>query len=115
MAARNIKTPVKTSAKMSDTLFHKSSGNVFTDMGIPTHEAAFLRVRAQLMVELIRVIRSRKLSQVAAGKLFAISQPRVSDILRGKIDRFSIDALVDMLALAGLQVQVTTKAFHKVA
>ena len=62
------------------------------------------------MVELIRVIRSRKLTQVAAGKLFEISQPRVSDILRGKIDRFSIDALVDMLARAGLQVQVTTKA-----
>ena len=63
------------------------------------------------MVELIRVIRSRTLTQVAAGKLFEISQPRVSDILRGKIDRFSIDALVDMLALAGLQVQVTTKHF----
>ena len=79
----------------------RSSGNVFLDIGFPPYEAQNLRVRADLMIELIRFVRSRKLTQLAASKRFSVSQPRISDLMTGKIDRFSIDALVEMLARAG--------------
>ena len=87
----------------------RTSGNVFHDIGFPPHEAQNLRIRADLMIELIRIVRSRKLTQATASKLFGVSQPRVSDLMTGKIDRFSIDALVEMLARAGRRVEIATK------
>ena len=93
----------------------RSSGNVFLDIGFPPHEAQNLRVRADLMIELIRLVRSRKLTQVAASKLFDVSQPRMSDLMTGKIDRFSIDALVEMLARAGRRVEIKTSPSRRVA
>ena len=93
----------------------RSSGNVFLDIGFPPYEAQNLRVRADLMIELIRVVRSRKLSQATAAKLFGVSQPRVSDLMTGKVDRFSIDALVEMLSRAGRQVEIAMKKSRRVA
>lgn len=93
----------------------RSSGNVFLDIGFPPHEAQNLRVRADLMIELIRIARSRKLTQTDASKLFGVSQPRVSDLLTGKIDRFSIDALVEMLSRAGRRVEIATRPSRRVA
>ena len=93
----------------------RSSGNVFLDIGFPPIEAQNLRVRADLMIELIRIVRSRKLTQVAAAKLFAVSQPRMSALMTGKIDRFSIDALVEMLARAGRMVEIRTRPSRRVA
>jgi predicted XRE-type DNA-binding protein len=84
----------------------QSSGNVFRDLGFSTKEAESLRLRAELMVELERIIRERKLTQRAAAKLFGVTQPRISDLVRGKIDLFSIDTLVSMLARAGMRVEV---------
>ena len=97
------------------TRSRRSSGNVFLDIGFPPHEAQNLRVRADLMIELIRLVRSRKLTQVAASKLFGVSQPRMSDLMTGKIDRFSIDALVEMLARAVRRVEVRTRPSRRVA
>jgi len=74
-----------------------------------------LRVRADLMIELIRIVRARKLTQAVASKLFGVSQPRVSDLMTGKIDRFSIDALVEMLWGAGRRVEVATRHSRRVA
>jgi predicted XRE-type DNA-binding protein len=93
----------------------RSSDNLFVDLGFPAHEAQNLRVRADLMIELIRLIRSRRLTQAAAAKLFGVSQPRVSNLLSGKIDRFSIDALVEMLWRAGRRVEVATKPARRLA
>jgi len=93
----------------------KSSGNVFFDIGFPPLQAQNLRVRAELMMELIRIVRARKLTQVAAARLFRISQPRISDLMTGKIDRFSIDALVEMLWRSGRRVEVATKRSRRVA
>jgi predicted XRE-type DNA-binding protein len=87
----------------------KSSGNVFKDLGFPSGEAAHLRIRAKLMSEVIRTIRVRKLTQASAAKLFGVSQPRISDLKRGKFERFSIDSLVEMLTLSGMEIGVTTK------
>jgi len=84
----------------------RSSGNVFRDLGFGPKEAASLRLRAELMVELKRLIQVRKLTQKAAAKLFGVTQPRISDLVRGKIDLFSIETLVNMLARADIEVRL---------
>lgn len=89
----------------------RGSGNVFRDLGFAPEEAEHLRVRADLMIELSKLIEDRGLTQAQAAKLFGVSQPRVSDLVRGRIDRFSIDTLVAMLGRGGVRVlvRVTTK------
>ena len=89
----------------------KSTGNVFLDLGFPPDEAENLRIRSDLMDQVIHVIESRGLTQKKAAELFGVTQPRVSDLVRGKIDLFSIDMLVNMLALAGVKVSLTVE--HK--
>jgi predicted XRE-type DNA-binding protein len=91
------------------TKVHRSTGDVFRDLGFPAQEAESLRLRAELMVQLRRLIEARRLTQAAAAKLFGVTQPRVSNLVRGKIDLFSIDTLVDMLARAGARVHMTVR------
>jgi predicted XRE-type DNA-binding protein len=67
------------------------------------------------MVALERLIARRGLTQARAAKLFGVSQPRVNDLVRGRFHRFSIDALVDMLARAGVRVRLTTERRAHVA
>jgi len=85
----------------------RSSGNVFRDLGFTAEEAGSLKLRAELMIQIRRLIEERGLTQAAAGKRFGVTQPRISDLVRGKIDLFSIDTLVDMLARAGVRVRLT--------
>jgi predicted XRE-type DNA-binding protein len=84
----------------------KTAGNIFRDLGFPPPEAENLRVRALMMNALIDHLRRKGLTQVQAAKLLGITQPRVSDLKRGKIDLFSIDSLVNLLAKAGLRVDL---------
>jgi predicted XRE-type DNA-binding protein len=84
-----------------------SSGNVFEDLGFSKEEAENLRVRSILMGNLRFIIEEEALTQAQAAKLFGVTQPRVSDLVRGKIELFSIDALVNMLAAAGRHVNVS--------
>jgi predicted XRE-type DNA-binding protein len=84
----------------------RSTGNVFRDLGFDAEEAENLRLRASLMVEIRRLIETRKLTQSAAAKLLGVTQPRISDLARGKIDLFSIDTLVNMLSRAGMRVDI---------
>ena len=84
----------------------RSSDNIFRDLGFGPEEAESLRIRSELMVQVRLLIERRKLTQTAAAKLFGVTQPRISDLVRGKIELFSIDTLVDMLALAKVKVQL---------
>jgi len=84
----------------------QSTGNVFRDVGFPPDEAAHLQIRSELMTRLLELIRSRGLTQTQAARLFGVTQPRVSDLARGKVELFSIDMLVSMLARAGVRVKV---------
>jgi predicted XRE-type DNA-binding protein len=84
----------------------QSTGNVFRDLEFGAQEAESLRLRAELMVEVRRLIQARKLTQRSAANLLGVTQPRISDLIRGKIDLFSIDTLVNMLARAGMRVQL---------
>ena len=72
-------------------------------------EAENLKVRAALMAELAAHIDQSGLTQAQAARLFGVSQPRISDLVRGKIDLFSIDTLVNMLSAAGLHLDVTVR------
>src|SRR3989454_9111185 len=67
-----------------------SSGNVFRDLGFGPEEAANLKVRAMLMAELEKHIRSKHLTQKQAAERFGVTQPRISDLMRGKISLFSV-------------------------
>jgi len=58
------------------------------------------------MVMVARLIADRRLTQVEAARLFGVSQPRVSDVVRGRVERFTIDALVEMLARAGVRLDI---------
>jgi predicted XRE-type DNA-binding protein len=100
---------------MAARKLRRSSGNVFRDLGFSNEEAENLRIRSELMTRLARVINDRDLTQAEAARILGVSQPRVSDLVRGKIDLFSIDMLVNMLAKAGLQVTFTTRTRKRVA
>ena len=93
----------------------RSSGNVFRDLGFARAEAENLRIRSELMAHVAKLVERDGLTQTAAAHLLGVSQPRVSDLVRGRIELFSIDVLVNMLARAGVRVTVTTSARRRVA
>ncbi|MBK9442544.1 MAG: XRE family transcriptional regulator [Comamonadaceae bacterium] len=72
-------------------------------------QAACMRARSELMMSLTEVIRERGMTQGDAAALFGVTQPRISDLMRGKISLFSLDTLIDMAATAGMcpSVKVT--------
>ena len=86
-----------------------STGNVFRDLGFRREEAEHLLVRADLMIYVQKLIASRRLRQREAAKVLGVSQPRVSDLLRGRIGLFSTDALIEMLARLGARVRLSVK------
>jgi predicted XRE-type DNA-binding protein len=65
-----------------------------------------LKVRSALMAALTIHIQSKKMTQAQAAKKFGVTQPRIADLMRGKIDVFSIDTLVNMLGAAGLHMEM---------
>ena len=87
----------------------RSSGNVFRDLGFSPHEAEHLLVRSDLMIRVQGLIASRHLKQAEVAKVLRVTQPRVSDLLRGRINLFSTDALIDMLARLGVRVRLVLK------
>jgi predicted XRE-type DNA-binding protein len=93
----------------------RSSGNVFRDLGFSKPEAENLKIRTDLMIRLSKAIEGRRLTQAQAATLFGVTQPRISDLVRGKIDRFSIDTLVAMLGHAGIRIQIVVGRRSKVA
>ena len=91
----------------------RSSGNVFRDLGFPPDEAEHMLVRSDLMIRVQKLIASRGLKQAEVAKILSVTQPRVSDLLRGRIDLFSTDTLIDMLARLGVRVQLVLKPFRR--
>ena len=69
-------------------------------------EAENMKLRAHLMLSIRQHIERKGLNQSEAAKLLGVTQPRISDLMRGKIDLFAIDTLVNMLASAGLHVEM---------
>ena len=87
-----------------------SSGNVFTDLGFDPAEAAILEMRAKLMNDLRDFIRSSGMTQTEAAERLGIAQSRVSDLVRGKWDKFSLEMLISLEARAGRKVNLELAA-----
>jgi predicted XRE-type DNA-binding protein len=88
-----------------------SSGNVFIDLGYSEDEAAILQMRADLMANLRKFIKTRKLTQTKAAETLGISQSRVSDLINGKWERFSLEMLITLATRAGMHI--TLKRQHR--
>ncbi len=72
-------------------------------------QAASMRARSALMMDLESIIKQRGMTQAEAATLFGVTQPRISDLMRGKINLFSLECLMDMATVAGLEPRVTIK------
>jgi predicted XRE-type DNA-binding protein len=83
--------------------------SVFYDL-FPAAQAANLLIRAQLLDELIKVLQSRFSTQAEAAVALDVTQARISDLYRGKIQRFTVDMLINLLARVGRSVEVSLKA-----
>ena len=94
----------KTTPVDADAQITASSGNVFTDLGFGPGEAAVMGMRADLMARLRVLVAEEGWTQVQAAERFGIAQSRVSDLLRGKWDKFSLDMLITLAARAGRKV-----------
>jgi len=88
----------------------ESSGNVFTDLGYSPDEAAILQMRADLMADLRKFIKTKKLTQTEAAKIFGVSQSRVSDLITGKWEKFSLEMLITLATKAGKHVTLKIAA-----
>ena len=87
-----------------------SSGNVFIDLGYSPDEAAILQIRADLMADVRKFIKAKKLTQVKAAEMLGVSQSRVSDLIRGKWERFSLEMLITLATRAGMHVTLKKAA-----
>jgi len=87
-----------------------SSGNVFIDLGYSQDEAAILQMRADLMADLRKWIKAKRLTQAKAAEILGVSQSRVSDLIRGKWERFSLEMLITLATRAGMHVSLRKAA-----
>ena len=88
----------------------KGRSNVFLDLGFDPAEAAVLEMRANLMSDLRLYIEKEGLTQIEAAKRLGIAQSRVSDLVRGKWDKFSLEMLITLEARIGRTVTVELAA-----
>lgn len=84
----------------------KDTTNIFEKLGFDSVESNKLNIKSTLMMAIEDYIRCHGLTQERAAELMHVTRPRISDVVRGKIDKFTIDALVDMLAHVGLSVDI---------
>ena len=85
----------------------ESNGNVFADLGFSAEESALLAMRAELMAGLRETIDHEGWTQMETATRLSIGQSRVSDLMRGKRDKFSLDMLVTLATRAGRKISLT--------
>ncbi|VEP16918.1 Helix-turn-helix domain protein [Hyella patelloides LEGE 07179] len=84
----------------------QSQDNIFDDLGFEPDEAANLKIRSDLILDLQRYIKKQKWTQQEAADFFNETQPRISNLMNGDIERFSIDKLVQMIVKTGMKIKV---------
>lgn len=72
-------------------------------------QATSMKMRSQLLMILQKHLKNSGLTQSKAAKLLGVTQPRISDLMRGKIDLFSLESLIDMVASIGLKVEISVE------
>jgi predicted XRE-type DNA-binding protein len=95
---------------MMETTINESTGNVFADLGFEPPEAAILEMRASLISDLRSYIESSGMTQVEAAEKLRIARSRVSDLLRGKWEKFSLEMLITLEARVGRKVTLELAA-----
>jgi predicted XRE-type DNA-binding protein len=94
---------------MNKLTMTKSSGNMFADLGFDADEAQNLLLRSQAMTAVSRWYEASGMTQAQAAKALGVTQPRLNQLLKGKINDFSLDAVVNMATRAGMRVGLTIK------
>ena len=89
----------------------QGSGNVFRDLGFPHPERE--QLKADLTLQIYRLIKQRGLTQTEAGEILGIRQPHVSALVRGRSGAFSVERLMQFLTALGQDVQVTVRSTRK--
>ncbi len=102
-----MKEAINMNKKKEDTEIFVGAGNVFEDLGYPNPGEA--QAKADLSLQIYQTIKNRKLTQKQAAKIMGIDQPKVSDIIRGKLSKYTIDRLMRYLLLLGRDVEIHVK------
>ena len=97
--------------KNDEISIEESSGNIFADIGLQNPDQEELK--AKLTLQIYRIIKSRKLTQVDAGGILGIKQPHVSALMRNRTGNFSIGRLMDFLTALGQDVEISVKPAPK--
>ncbi|MGP8245465.1 MAG: helix-turn-helix domain-containing protein [Bryobacteraceae bacterium] len=84
---------------------------MFADIGLPNPEEAL--AKAEIARQINRILMERGLSQVEAGALLKIAQPRVSDLARGRLGKFSLEKLLQFARRAGIDIEIRMKPSNK--
>jgi predicted XRE-type DNA-binding protein len=100
----------KSDPRRADTRRTKSSGNVFIDLGFDPAEAKVMALRAEAMIRIEQHLRAQGWTQVEAAKRLGVTQPRVSRLLKGRWQDFSLDMLLTLAARAGLEPELRLAA-----
>ena len=94
---------------MTELKITKGSANVFEDLGFDVQESQNLLLRSQTMIALVQWFEASGMTQAIAAKTLGITQPRFNQLLKGKIEIFSLDALVNMATSAGMRVGLSIR------
>ena len=97
--------------KKSAMRAHKSSGNVFADLGLPHSEQEL--IKANLTLQIYRLITARNLTQTEAGAILGIKQPHVSLLMRNRSGSFSVERLMDFLTALGQDIEISVRPARK--
>jgi predicted XRE-type DNA-binding protein len=100
----------KTDPRTSDTRRVRSSGNVFIDLGFEPAEAKILALRAEVMIRMEQHLKAQGWTQAEAARRLGITQPRVSRLIKGQWQDFSLDMLLTLAARAGLTPELRLAA-----
>lgn len=92
--------------KKNDTRIIEGSGNVFIDLGFDPAEAEVMRLRAEVMIRTAQQLKAQGWTQAEAARRLGITQPRVSRLIKGKVEDFSLDMLLTLAARAGLHLEL---------
>lgn len=92
--------------KKNDTRIIEGSGNVFIDLGFDPAEAQVMRLRAEVMIRTAQQLKAQGWTQAEAARRLGITQPRVSRLIKGKVEDFSLDMLLTLAARAGLHPEL---------
>ena len=97
----------KANARLADTRVIPGSGNIFVDLGFDEAEARVMALRVELMMRLRERLLEKGYTQVEAAKRLGVTQPRVSALLKGSWQDFSMDMLLTLATRAGLKPEVS--------